>query len=347
MITRTFLGQVLVIVTIHAAAIHRKAELDSSQHSTTSDNRYWSDAVVDSLRPSFSPQDEAEFFDRIANQRVVDLQRGCGRVKNRLVVFEDGTKACVRYRENQHGLRGELYAYQLSKLLDTWNVPPAFLVRLNLSSPMWKGVADGVAKAEWRNGKSVILTLYVDDLQPEYLPEELKSTDKLITSSLLEGMSQDDQVQLAQWSDLIIFDYVVGHSDRLFSSLFNMQWTPDMLDRAIHNVAKSSTGSLVMFDNESTFWLGYNTAEKEKYKAMQSLFLQKLCTFRKSVIDKIRELSTDPDPTSQLVQSLQASNAVAVRELGPIPGKYAKEFRSRMEDVLSRIEQCSGEEPSS
>lgn len=336
-----------MLATLHAAAVFMETDSDHPQASATLDNRYWSESIANSLQPPFSHEIETDFFNKAANQRIVHLQKGCGRMKNRLVVFEDGTKACCRYRENQHELRGELYAYQLSKILDTWNVPPSFLVRLNLSSPQWRDVADSARKAEWRNGNSVILTLYVEDLQPEYLPEELKSTDRPLTSSLLESVSNDKQIRLVQWSDLIVFDYIVGHSDRLFSNLFNMQWTPNMLDRAVHNMAKSTTGSLVLFDNESTFWLGYSTAEKAKYKAMQLYFLQRLCIVRKSVIDKLKEMASDPDPTAQVVQALQASNALAFTELGTIPEKFVREFHSRLDDVLSRIQQCNGEETSS
>lgn len=293
-------------------------------------------------RKSFSETSQRTFFYKARHSRIVALKPKCGRMKNRMAIFADGTRACCRYRENQNELRGELYSYQLSRVLDTWNVPPATLVRLNYSSDQWRGVASMARAAGWRNGHNIVMTMYVDDLEPEYLPEQLKKKNGSLTREVLSKLPESDRERLLQWSDLIVVDYLTGHSDRLFCNLINLQWTPSMLDKPIHNLARTTgSNSLVLFDNESSFWVGYGIARhNHKYYKLQREFEQRLCVFRESTVQALRSMSHASNPVSVIKNALRTSDSIGFVELGELPGKAWGEFRSRLSDLLLRVEEC-------
>lgn len=296
-----------------------------------------------SMHPSFSQASERQFFLKARHSRVVSLQQKCGRMKNRMAIFEDGTKACCRYRENPNELRGELYTYYLSKVLRTWNVPPTVFVRLNFSSEQWKEVA-AVAKATgWLNGHGLVMTMYVEKLEPEYLPVQLKVANSSLMPKSFATLSVVEREKLLQWSDLIVMDYLTGHSDRLFCNLINLQWTPTMLERPIHNLARSTdTNTLVLFDNESAFWIGYGIARHNyKYYHLQKEFLQKLCVFRQSTLHILQSMNGDANPVSIIRDNFRRSDPAGFIELGNLPAKAWDEFHSRLHHLLLWVEDCA------
>lgn len=92
-------------------------------------------------------------------------------------------------------------------------------------------------------------------------------------------------IELAQWSDLIVFDYIIAHLDRVVNNLFNYQWNSQIMEAPAHNLAK--TGNLLLFlDNESGLLHGYRLLSK--YQAYHSLLLKNLCVFRRSTINQVR-----------------------------------------------------------
>ena len=302
--------------------------------------------IVDSnKRPHhlyFSEEIQRDFFQKTSHLRIVALKLKCGRMKNRMVVFEDGTKACCRYRENPNELRGDLYSYYLSKVLGTWNVPPAILVRLDINNEQWKTVAHDALAAGWKNGHSMVLSMYIDDLQPEYLPEELKGKNSLLTRTVMLTKFPESEERLLQWSDLIVTDYLTGHSDRLFCNLINLQWTPTMLNKPIHNLARTkSNSSLILFDNESAFCIGYGIARhNQKYYQLQREFLQRICMFRDSTVQALRSMRRGTNPVSKLKNEFKVSDSVGFAELGELPNKAWSDFNSRLNLLMMRIEEC-------
>lgn len=293
-----------------------------------------------SLQPRFSEESERQFFLKARHSRVVSLKQKCGRMKNRMAVFEDGTKACCRYRENPNELRGELYMYYLSKVLGTWNVPPAVLVRLNFSSEQWMDVVNVARASGWLNGHHLVMTMYVEQLEPEYLPEQLKVKNSSLMPSLFTTLPKVKREKLLQWSDLIVMDYLTGHSDRLFCNLINLQWTPSMLERPIHNLARSTdTNTLVLFDNESAFWIGYGIARhNHKYYHLQKEFLLRLCVFKQSTLHALQTMSVNP--ATIIKGSFRSSDPVGFTELGKLPTRAWEEFHSRLHHLLLWVDDC-------
>lgn len=77
----------------------------------------------------------------------------------------------------------------------------------------------------WKNNSLVALIQWVPNLTrviiPTALREALISGQAMSSSYLLEFQGLDDAqlVEIAQWSDLVLFDYLTGNYDRLASML--------------------------------------------------------------------------------------------------------------------------------
>lgn len=91
-------------------------------------------------------------------------------------------------------------------------------------------------------------------------------------------------VELAQWSDLVVFDYIIAHLDRVVNNLYNFQWNSAIMEAPAHNLAKNRD-LLLFLDNESGLLHGYRLLAK--YEAYHSLLLENLCVFRRSTINQV------------------------------------------------------------
>lgn len=96
-------------------------------------------------------------------------------------------------------------------------------------------------------------------------------------------------IELAQWSDLVVFDYLIAHLDRVVNNLYNYQWNSEIMAAPAHNLVKDPATELLLFlDNESGLLHGYRLLSK--YQAYHSLLLENLCVFRRSTIDQVCDL---------------------------------------------------------
>ena len=306
--------------------------------------RYTEKSIVfnENVSSLFGNDTEATFIRRVESLAVVDIQIGCGRMKNRIVVFSDGSRACCKYSENKKERQGELYSYHLSKILNIPNVPPAVVVTLNLSGPQWRGVSDKVRKAGWRNGSKMLMTLFVEDLGQEYFPSIFKNfTDKNQLYRSNDGDLAAKQ-RLYQWSNMIIFDYLTGNSDRLFCSLVNMQWAPSVLHNPIHNLGRTRSGSLVLYDNESAFAIGYNAFQKysQKIKFLHVYFVEKLCFFNHHVMETLSEHVGKRDLLIETELRLQSYDKLGFTDVGQLSQKSHQEFMKRTKKVLDQFNNC-------
>ena len=315
---------------------------------------YWSRTLDAELSQQnlFSLKIGQDFASKVRNEEVVSLQNGCGRPKNLLAVLSDGTKVCCRYREKQwKELRGDLYAYHLNGYLNMWNVPPTLLVEVNFSSKQWKRVAMKAKEAGWQDRTKVALSLFVEDLNDEFIPIIMRNQDKNVslTRERLSEMSLNDEkvFRLMQWTDMILFDFIIGHTDRLFNTLFNLQWNHAMLKKSVHNLEKTQSGKLVLIDNESGFWMGYSMGRSDQMKyELQVRFLKKMCIFRQSTVDKIRSLANMSQGSQpgdvQLEQFIKGSDMESYEMLeASLDSFQRKEFRSRLSVVVEQLQECS------
>ena len=138
-------------------------------------------------------------------------------------------------------------------------------------------------EAGWEDGNFVVATAYINDLQKESIPVLLQPDAGLLTSERVANVSAKDARRLAQWTDMIIFDFVIGHTDRLYNAMYNLRWNPHVLSHPVHNLGRTADGKLVLLDNESGFWLGYASARIDHNNSkIQEMFLHKVVQTRRS-----------------------------------------------------------------
>lgn len=150
-----------------------------------------------------------------------------------------------------------------------------------------------------------------------------------------------DFLELAQWSDLIIFDYLTANLDRIVNNLFNFQWNVNIMDGPAHNLArKMDSGLLVFLDNESGLLHGYRLLKK--YNVYHSLMLDNLCVFRKKTVESLKSLHDSQSVGTKLSDIFHRKNSAVIRDiLPPLPDKNAKVLHERIGKVLSQIEKCA------
>ena len=292
----------------------------------------------------FSSKDGADFVRKTHSLKVVDLLKGCGREPNRLAVLEDGTKACCRYRDWEwREIRGEFYSYHFNNMLGLYNAPPAVVIQVNHSSPHWASVANSLRESKWRDGKVIVMTKFVEGITPEAIPEPFKRTSPAV--SAVDLRTFEDKERLLQWSDMIVFDFLIGHSDRIFNTLLNQQWYSKMMSKNVHNLWKTKdTKQFLLLDNESGFWMGYKLGWNNQHKLnLQSNFLEKLCLFRSSTVDGVRRLlqGEKASPRQRLeayIKSVDPRSFAMLRQLNVSEGN---EFMRRLNKVDSHMKTCS------
>ncbi|CAB3233855.1 unnamed protein product [Arctia plantaginis] len=150
----------------------------------------------------------------------------------------------------------------------------------------------------------------------------------------------DRFLELAQWSDLIIFDFLTANLDRIVNNLFNFQWNVNIMDGPAHNLAKKmDSGLLVFLDNESGLLHGYRLLKK--YNVYHSLMLDNLCVFRKRTVDSLKRLFVNKNIYRVLSDMFHKKNSVVIRDILPsLPEKNAKVLNERIGKVLNQIEKC-------
>ena len=311
--------------------------------------------MLDSEQPAiFTDEDQSRFTSKLHNDRVVSLKFGCGRGKNRLGMLSDGTKFCCRYRQLQwREIRGDFYAYHLNNLLGMYNAPPATLVKLNYSTPQWSGVADQAREAGWQDHMTVLVTMYVEEeLVGEALPSVLAESSAIVTREYVRSVSADERSRVLQWSNLIVFDFLTGHCDRIFNTLCNLQWNSRMLQKPVHNLLKTKSGKkLLLFDNESGFWMGYKVGRQDSSKyEMQERFLKRMCVFTGRTLEQLeylthgnRERGTDESesPVQRLEQYIKQKDSKSFQMIETLGQEQKQDFESRLRLVMEQVEKCT------
>ena len=322
--------------------IEDKSSKESEQLSLLQDNIYWGEAIEASLPKGFSDNQVENWRQFTRKEAIVKLEEGCGRMQNRLLTFHNGTKSCCRYRQNFDQIQGEIFSFYLSRLLGITNVPPSALSVVRTSSWQWSSVGNQLALAQWAEERPVVLTKFVDGLDSAFIPSILRATSRRLHPINVELSDPQDITQLtelAQWSDLLIFDYLTGNLDRVVNNLYNMQWNPAMMDSPAHNLAKhTETGLLVFLDNESGLLHGYRLLDK--YESFHGSLLQALCVFRRETADRVRQLVNKGDAGDRLNKMFRRHEPDLQDYLPPIPNKSIKILNERLRTVYKQISKC-------
>ncbi|VVC87773.1 unnamed protein product [Leptidea sinapis] len=346
------------------------------------ENIFWGPEVENAMPQGYG-ESTANIWEKYVNQsEIVKMEAGCGRMQNRLVTFNSGLQACVRYRQNTDQIQGEIFSFYVARLLNLTNLAPSVVKVVDLKDKLWANVANDISNAQWNTNRAVVLTQFIPSLESATIPEIFKPSNRhLNKNDILEMVSKEKEavsnkqflidkiksksikakndkkkafdhidmklskkttelfVELAQWSDLIIFDYLTANLDRIVNNLFNYQWNVNIMDGPAHNLArKMDSGLLVFLDNESGLLHGYRLLKK--YNVYHSLMLDNLCVFRKKTVDSLKTLHQGliGEKLSDIFH--KKNNAVIRDILPPLPEKNAKILHERIGKVLSQIEKC-------
>lgn len=300
----------------------------------------------------FKEEDGHTLASKVRKDKFVSLEIGCGRGKNRLGILSDGTKLCCRCRELQwRDIRGEFYSYHLNNYLGIFNAPPATLIKVNYSSPQWTNVQASLREAGWEDHTTIAVTLYVEDLTVETFPPILvKDGASVVTREYLNTASSADKHRILQWSDMIVFDFLIGHSDRIFNTLYNLQWNSRMLQRPVHNLLKTKQDDrLLLFDNESGFWQGYRMGWAEPYNyELQERYLKRLCIFRGRTVERIQFLlqgsgnfEDKASASERFARYVQVMDKNSFQMVEPLNVQQREEFENRLRLVMKQVKSCA------
>lgn len=344
-------------------------------------NIFWGPIVENALPTGFSEHDTANWNEYVRGNQIVRLEPGCGRMQNRMVVFQDGRRACARYRQNTDQIQGELFSFYLGKLLKLSNLAPSAASVIDLNSNTWSAAAENITNAQWKSQRPVVLTNWIPNLTSANIPRPFQPTERHLnkfdvknitygldiprpSKSMMDHLSgsavqaYDEPmiiqhpsatelndtvlrkfIELAQWSDLIVFDYLIANLDRVVNNLYNFQWNADIMAAPAHNLARKSDSQLLVFlDNESGLLHGYRLLKK--YEAYHGLLLDNLCVFRRPTIEALQQLRRRGVAAS-LQQLFERSTTDKVRDVLPsLPDKSIKILVDRIDRVLGQVDKC-------
>ncbi|CAG9770815.1 unnamed protein product [Ceutorhynchus assimilis] len=311
---------------------------------------YWGKQIENALPEGYRDQKHTIWSDYVNKAVAIRMENGCGRMQNRLVTFQDGLQGCVRYRQNTDQIQGELFSFYLAQILKLPNLAPSAVSIVDLDSPLWSNLHNEIASAQWNSNRPIVLTQFISNLNSANIPAVFKPLERHLnkydvmnmTKSLL--MDKNDVlknlVELAQWSDLIIFDYLTANLDRIVNNLYNYQWNVNIMDAPAHNLAKKADSELLLFlDNESGLLHGYRLLKK--YEIYHSILLDNLCVFRKQTANVIKKLKTKGNIGKLLRDMFEKRNSATVKDILPtLPDKSVKILNERIEKVYNQISRC-------
>ena len=296
----------------------------------------WHPEIVQRCTKAFSEANQSTWKHRVQNNEIIKIEEGCGSMQNRLVTFNDSTKACVRYRLNFDLMQGEIYSYYLSKLLKMGYTLPTALHKVEASA-QWDKVQDDVSSAKWSESKPLIFTQWIDNLEPVFIPSELKQGVGIqANTDLFKDKTTSELCDLVQWTDLIVFDYMSANLDRVVNNMFNLKWNDKMMDKPIHNLEQSN-GAFVFLDNESGLFHGYRLLET--HDQFHKNLLKSVCIFTPETVRVIEKFYNEGNIGDKLVEAF-VSGEKYQNLLPRISAKNLKILKSRLEDVYNHIQSC-------
>ncbi|XP_053576499.1 four-jointed box protein 1 [Bombina bombina] len=324
---------------------------------------YWTEALEQALPHGFPQVDVLHWQESARSAQIISLEWGCGRSTNRVATLSDGSRVCVRYGINQEQIQGEALSFYLSRLLGLHGVPPCVLSRVG--SSQWAPVLTELGSTGWTQGALVTLTPWIHNLTMVVPPQALhadsghlrplheeleegyewvkdldiaeRTSDSPARDKHIERPARVGVIDLAQWADLIVFDYLTANFDRLVSNLFSLQWDPRIMLRGTNNLHRAPDGTLVMLDNEAGLVHGYRLRDTwDKYNEQ---LLATVCLFRRGVMWKLRELHIAQSAVQELHILYQRAEPLAA-ELGFLTEAQGQILQDRVGNVYKHVLNC-------
>lgn len=322
------------------------------------DKIFWSEEL-EQITPKGVPDESVDgILHQLRRLRVEEVQapswNRCGRPKNQFVIFENGLKACARYRApHQYLVHGEVLCFYLSRLLGIHNVPVVALASTR-DIFRWSNseVQSSLKKSEWENNATIALIQWIDNLERDRMPalllsSMLNSQILSVKSANLSTMTMKKLVELLQWSDLIVFDYITGNYDRVASmqDAADKEKKPSILKETIHNLVRSKVdGGIWLIDNESglldSYSLLYERPDHDKrFLQFHRQMLNSLCLFRRPTVERIEWLHQSNGSGHILRNFVQKYEPLA-SDIKDIP-LMEKRLQERIGEVYAHIRHCA------
>ncbi|KAG2462113.1 four-jointed box protein 1 [Polypterus senegalus] len=303
------------------------------------DGVFWSDRLESQLPGGFTDAHARVWRNKARSSRIISLEEGCGRATNRLATFSDNSKACVRYGINADQVQGEALSYYLASLLEIPNLPPLVLSQVSFSNEQWSEVQAQVRDSQWTENAVVSLTEFVSNLSGVVTPVPLRHEGRRLhpLSEDLRNRSRSELLEIVQWTDLILYDYLTANFDRLVSNLFSLQWDPRVMERDTRNLHRSADGGLVFIDNEAGLVHGYRVLGMwERY---HDALLRSVCLFRRRTARRIWEMHRRQDAAERLLERYVDNEPLAAR-LGFLSEEQALVLQARVDHLYKHIAGC-------
>ncbi|XP_035694541.1 four-jointed box protein 1-like [Branchiostoma floridae] len=318
------------------------------------DDIFWSRELENALPKGFSEVEADAWMDRTRKSRVTSIHRAtwrtCGQGKNKHVRLADGTAACARYRHPFIlQVQGELYSYYLGRLLGIDHVPPVVLAVVNGTAPLWSPVAPLLSHMQWEQGVLVALIRWIDYLKRGKMPVTLLEGEVSGQDRRLLAMGELQLLELMQWSDLIILDYITANSDRVASNqdAADLNNDPVQMRNYIHNLQKSQrVGAIWLIDNESGLIDGYMLLQDkrngDRFTRFHRFMLERMCLFRRSTVKRVEELHSLGTGAAEFLLRTVAHHEPLTGLLPPVPSKIHldRTLADRIAHVYNRIRHC-------
>ena len=239
---------------------------------------------------------------------------------NAFAVLTDGSKMCVRSRMGQpEFLVAESLSYWLARFLTLDNVPPVTLTYSNHAT--WSVVKGVMQSLKWKNDSLLSLCLWVDGIGQSNDTAKWRRVPTLIRNAWGSGLPvtkdtfkevvlgdqnnskstrtvqprtmtvHEEMALMAQWSTMIVFDFITGNADRLHPLFLNQNvYKRTVAHEVINNLAVFKTSpKLWLIDNETGFRMINETEWKEK-------IVQTCCIFQRKVVERLVSLDKEPSP---------------------------------------------------
>ncbi|XP_063336032.1 four-jointed box protein 1 [Pelmatolapia mariae] len=305
------------------------------------DGIFWNEWLEDTLPVGFTEEYAVAWQKKARTYRVVKLEPGCGRISNQLATFADGTKACVRYGINADQVQGETLTYYLARLLGITNLPPLVLSQLDSDSEQWESVRTRIDGLQWNDRAVVSLTQWISNLTGVITPAPLRQESSGLHPALKElwNKTATELLELMQWTDLIVLDYLTANFDRLVSNLFSLQWDSRVMERDTNNLLKTPRGDLVFIDNEAGLVHGFRVLNM--WENYHNTVLSSVCVFRKRTTQRVAELHTRRDSRQRLLELYRDSEPLS-QELGFLSDEHAGVLQDRIDRLYTHIVHCKG-----
>ncbi|XP_030845387.1 four-jointed box protein 1 [Strongylocentrotus purpuratus] len=323
------------------------------------ENIFWSATVEGAIPPGLSYSVTEGWKKRIRQLRVVKVENAsidkCGSNMNRHVVFDDGTTACARYRHPMvQFVLGDLYCYYLGRMIGLQNVPTVVLSHVsNDSSSQWSSVTADIRNAGWKNDTVASFSLWIDNIGKSHLPEIMFNNQRGTIYPSTPGFADlniTTLVELAQFSDLVIFDYITAHLDRMTIrknavEYYQQDW---LYKGEVHNLAQhKSNGGLWFIDNENglfnSYPVAYSKANKEQMQGYHEELLRSFCIFRRSTFKNVHGLARMEDPFNALDMAVHHNEPVT-KMMEEVKKSFMvglkERFKQRLLNVVHWMDEC-------